>query len=113
MENTVINPWWFYLADVVNSVSCLLIVVGSMAAIIGSFNWTDKNTDKREASKAFRLLVAGLLLLTLNIFVPSKQTVVQMFVASRVTQGQVEDPNIKEVYSYIERTADKLTTARR
>ena len=110
----IINPWLFYLVDVIGNFksSCfvllLLIVIGFGATVLieigDSVDELGLELDEAKVIKTLkRMVVVGVLLMTLNMLLPSKKTCYQMMIASQVTEENVKKAEdvIKDSVDYI------------
>lgn len=110
----IINPWLFYLADVIGNFksACfilILIIVIAFGAIflieIGdSVDELGLELDEAKVIKTLkRIVVVGVLLMTLNMLLPSKKTCYQMMIASQVTEENIQKAEdvIKDSVDYI------------
>lgn len=103
MDNPIVNPIWFYLADAIPNVRYVLIAV-SVALFIISVGQIDNN-------KVFRkFIIGGFLSLIVGALIPSQETLYKMVAAKMITPN-----NIKIVNDYVNDTAtnvsDNLTDA--
>lgn len=103
MDNPIVNPIWFYLADTIPNVRYVLIAV-SVALFIISVGQIDNN-------KVFRkFIIGGFLSLIVGALIPSQETLYKMVAAKMITPN-----NIKIVNDYVNDTAtnvsDNLTDA--
>ena len=103
MDNPIVNPIWFYLADTIPNVRYVLIAV-SFALFIISVGQIDNN-------KVFRkFIIGGFLSLIVGVLIPSQETLYKMVAAKMITPN-----NIKIVTDYVNDTAtnvsDNLTNA--
>lgn len=108
----IINPWLFYLVDVIGNFksSCfvllLIIVIGFGATVIIEIGEAadELELDTVKVIKTLkRMAVVGVLLMTLNMLLPSKKTCYQMMIASQVTEENVKKAEdvIKDSVDYI------------
>ena len=103
MDNPIVNPIWFYLADTIPNVRYVLIAV-SVALFIISVGQIDSN-------KVFRkFIIGGFLSLIVGALIPSQETLYKMVAAKMITPN-----NIKIISDYVGDTAtnvsDNLTDA--
>ena len=108
----IINPWLFYLVDVINNfkTSCLalllIIVIGFGSTVLIEVGEA-KDELELDAVKVIktlkRMAVVGVLLMTLNMLLPSKKTCYQMMIASQVTEENIQkaEDTIKSSVDYI------------
>ena len=97
MDNPIVNPIWFYLADTIPNVRYVLIVV-SVALFIISVGQIDNN-------KVFRkFIIGGFLSLIVGVLIPSQETLYKMVAAKMITPN-----NIKIVSDYVGDTATNVS----
>ena len=108
----IINPWLFYLVDVIGNFksSCfvllLIIVIGFGATVLIEIGEAadELELDTVKVIKTLkRMAVVGVLLMTLNMLLPSKKTCYQMMIASQVTDNNIQKAEnvIKDSVDYI------------
>ena len=105
----IINPWLFYLVDVIGSFQILsilvaLLIILSFAIEIVKYDEVEDELDKVKVIKAFKKKVIVIaLLITFDMFLPSKKTCYQMMIASQVTEENVKKAEevIKDSVDYI------------
>ena len=103
MDNPIVNPIWFYLADTIPNIRYVFIAVGFCLFIL-SIGQIDNN-------KVFRkIVVSGFLSLVVGAIIPSQETLYKMVAAKMITPN-----NIQTVSDYVNDTAtnfsDNLTDA--
>ena len=97
MDNPIVNPIWFYLADTIPNVRYVLIAV-SVALFIISVGQIDSN-------KVFRkFIIGGFLSLIVGALIPSQETLYKMVAAKMITPN-----NIKIVSDYVGDTATNVS----
>ena len=92
MDNPIVNPIWFYLADTIPNVRYVLIAV-SVALFIISVGQIDNN-------KVFRKFLS----LIVGALIPSQETLYKMVAAKMITPN-----NIKIVNDYVNDTATNVS----
>ena len=108
----IISPWLFYLVDVIdnfkstNFALLLIIVIGFGATVLIEVgNAADElELDEAKIIKTLKkIVVAGVLLMTFDMLLPSKKTCYQMMIASQVTEENVKKAEnvIKDSVDYI------------
>ena len=114
-----INPIWFYLMNLANGVKSLLCIAGCLAMIlaiiIAGFFFCDMDyditnmddNDKIWMKKFKKILIVGIITLFIGILVPSKETCIEMAVASQVTHESVSATK-EEIYEIIDYVTDKV-----
>ena len=105
----IINPWLFYLVDMIGSFQILsilivLLIIISFAIEILKYDEDIDELDKVKVIKTFKkkgIVIA--LLITFAIFLPSKDTCYKMMVASQITDTNIQKAEdvIKDSVDYI------------
>ena len=110
MDNPIINPIWFYLADAIPSLGLFLGVLGGELCIVGLTLLMTSEITKEDINRCKKCFISGLIVLLLSFMIPSKDTIYQMVAAKAITPN-----NIKIVSDYVNDTAtnvsDNLTDA--
>jgi len=116
-----INPIWFYLmnlsADIKNFLCVGGVMVVGIASIIfaicagdGCWDITDMTEEEIAVSKKFKKIIcAGFIAIFIGVFVPSKETCIEMMVASQVTHENVNATK-EEIYELIDHIIDKVNS---
>lgn len=105
----IINPWLFYLVDMIGSFQILsilivMLIIISFAIEIIKYDEAMDELDKVKAIKTFKKKVIVIaLLINFTIFLPSKDTCYKMMVASQIT-----DTNIQKAEDVIEDSVDYI-----
>lgn len=108
----IINPWLFYLVDVIGNFksACLglllIIAIGFGATLLIEVGGAadELELDEAKVIKTIKkIVVAGVLLITFDMLLPSKKTCYQMMIASQVTEENVKKAEdvIKDSVDYI------------
>lgn len=105
----IINPWLFYLVDMIGSFQILsiliaLLIIISFAIEIIKYDEAMDELDKVKVIKTFKKKVIVIaLLITFAIFLPSKETCYKMMIASQITDNNIRkaEDTIKESVDYI------------
>lgn len=95
-----INPMWFYWIHVVNTLKVVLDVASIIVGIIFvatlitewvyGMDFDREEKDKKKLQKALKLMGISLSLMLLAIiFIPSRQTLIEMMVAKQLTVQNV------------------------
>ena len=111
----IINPWLFYLVDMIGSFQILsilivLLIIISFAIEILKDDEDIDELDKVKVIKTFKKKVIVIaLLITFAIFLPSKDTCYKMMVASQITDTNIQKAEdvIKDSVDYIFEKIDK------
>lgn len=96
----IINPFTIYWLGVVDTLKPILIIALSLSALtclITSLATTIETGESLKLCKKWAKIsfVAMLILIVADIFIPSKQTLIQMLVAQNITVDRVDV--VKEV----------------
>ena len=100
----IINPWLFYLADVVSALKVTLIIL-SIGLVIGSllylYMWYENNEFNRDSEENIKLrktwlkgakmcLISAIITFIVGMIVPTKKTLYAMTIASALTPDTVQ-----------------------
>ena len=106
----IINPWWFYLVDVIGSfkIWCLVLLVfcvlGFGATMLLEYDEVLDESDEVKVIKTLKkMVIVGALVITFDMFLPTKETCYKMMVASQVTEENIQKAEdvIKNSVDYI------------
>lgn len=103
----IINPWLFYLIDVIFSFRVLSIVIVMLIFLSFAIDIIKYDMDELDEVKAIKILkkkvIVIALLITFAIFLPSKKTCYQMIIASQITDTNIQKAEdvIKDSVDYI------------
>ena len=123
MNEPLISPWVFYLLGLLDPLNMVFIMTTGLLAIASVMTCIDKidcenkadayaNKDndgyyKKQAHRASRrfyvVFISSIICMFFAIFIPTKTTVIQMIVASKVTPA-----NINTAADIGEKTVDKI-----
>lgn len=104
MDNPIVNPIWFYLADIIPSLGVFLGILGGGLCIVGLIFLMTSEITKEDINRCKKCLVPGLIVLLLSFMTPSKDTIYQMVAAKAITPN-----NIKIVSDYVSDTATNVS----
>ena len=100
----IINPWLFYLADVVSALKVTLIIL-SIGLVIGSllylYMWYENNEFKQDSEENIKLrktwlkgakmcLISAIITFIVSMMVPKERTLYAMAIASSLTPDTVQ-----------------------
>ena len=115
-----INPIWFYLMSVLTEMKNFLYVLGLITLTVsillflawladkGTLNYKKMDDDEKATFKLFKkIIVASVIALFIGILVPSKETCIEMMVASQVTHENVSTTK-EEIYEIVDYITDKV-----
>lgn len=108
----IINPWLFYLVDVIGNFksACfailLVIVIGFGATVLIEVGEAkdELELDAVKVIKTLKRMVAvAVLLMTLDMLLPSKKTCYKMIIASQITDTNIQKAEdvVKDSVDYI------------
>ena len=108
MNEYIINPSWFYWANVAGELKtlCFIAIFASIIAIILLVLWAVDcfKNEKRIIKKALIISVSILVVSIIGaVFIPSKETLVSMMVAKWATRENIQAgiETIKDIVDYI------------
>lgn len=104
MDNPIVNPIWFYLADIIPSLGVFLGLLGGGSCIVGLTLLMTSEITKEDINRCKKCLIPGLIVLLLSFVTPSKDTIYQMIAAKAITPN-----NIKIVSDYVGDTATNVS----
>ena len=108
----IINPWWFYIVDVIGNfkkacfgiILIIVIVFGATVLIEVGETSDELELDEVKVIKTLKkIVIVVALLITFDMFLPSKKTCYQMMIASQIT-----DTNIQKAEDTIKKSADYI-----
>lgn len=115
-----INPIWFYLMNIGDAFKQFLFIGGTAILIIagilcviwyvddGYVNLSDMDDDEKITLKLFKkFIVASIITIVIGILVPSKETCIEMMIASQVTHENVTATK-EEIYEIVDYVTDKV-----
>lgn len=114
-----INPMWFYLMSVSTGLKIFLCALGIISLVITAFAimiWvieggvdiTNLEEYEKNTFKLFKkIIIASIMSLFIGILVPSKETCVEMMIASQVTHENVTATK-EEIYEIVDYITDKV-----
>lgn len=112
----IINPWWFYLVSVLNTMHFLacagaIASVFSLGLIVFTYDEMKKMFEIAKITKRMKQLgVLSVVFLTLTIFIPSEQTMTQMMIANVLTTENIKSGTDFTQYQ-IGKLVDKIADA--
>jgi cytochrome bd-type quinol oxidase subunit 2 len=114
MNEYIINPSWFYWANLLDGLGTLFIVIGALSVAtcitLSIISWAEISFEGEVTDKAKRLIkwsiISGcgaFVLMLIGIFIPSKETMTEMLIAQVATKQNVQYSldAIKEIADYI------------
>lgn len=115
----IINPWWFYLTDVVETIdfiSMLFTAFGVIGCLIFFFcmfdcvEYKDEETIQKNWGIFKKFVIMTMIFLLTAIIVPARDTVYKMLAASLVTHEniQIVGESATDVVDYIVEKIDEV-----
>lgn len=117
-----INPIWFYLINISEGIKTFFSVAGGVVLIVSAIilvGWSLDNDidfanlhddEKKVLTIIKKIIIASLVSIFICILIPSKETCVEMMIASQVTHENVSATK-EEIYKFIDYVVDKLDTS--
>lgn len=114
-----INPIWFYLMNVSTGMKIFLCILGGISLVFTIFAimiWmieesvdiTNLEENEKKIFKLFKnIIIASIISLFIGVFVPSKETCIEMMIASQVTHENVAATK-EEIYEIVDYVTDKV-----
>lgn len=112
-----INPIWFYLINISNEIKIFLFILGGFSlliSIIMLIAWitdveiADLDDSEKKIFKLFKkIIIASIISLSIGIFIPSKETCVEMMITSQITQENTKATK-EEIYEIVDYIVDKV-----
>ena len=114
-----INPIWFYLMNISTGIRILTFFLGGVSLAFSVIvlisiivdecgDITDLTDDEKKILKIFKkIIIASIILLFIGVLVPSKDTCIEMMIASQVTHVNVISTK-KEIYEIVDYITDKV-----
>lgn len=103
----IINPWLFYLVDVIDSFRFTIFLLLILFTLILGIQAIIENNNEDDEVKVIKTIKKMLIVVTLGLtfstFIPSKKTCYKMMIASQVTEENVKKAEnvIKDSVDYI------------
>ena len=115
----IINPWWFYLSDVVAAMDFIFTLFSSFGVIccmiyffciIAYAEDTDKETLKENWGILRKCVIMTMILILTAIVIPTRDTVYKMLAASFITHEniQIVGESATDVVDYIIEKIDEV-----
>ena len=96
----LINPIFFYLADVFDALKCIGFIIGFiLLCVYLTFTSIESVLDEDMHKQKRTSVIIMVICILVFIFSPSKETTTKMIIASQITEDNVD--TAKEVVDYI------------
>ncbi len=114
-----ISPIWFYLIGVSTGLQILLLAIGiilMLTSITVTLIWLADNgvdivnmtdNEKKFIGIAKKIVITGIISISIGLLIPSKETCIEMMVASQITHENVSTTK-EEIYKIIDYITDKV-----
>lgn len=111
MNGYIINPAWFYWVNIANGIKIIISLL-AVASLVASFlstlislDDTDTITSKKFEKMALKMFIVAIVCIIISLFIPSKETLIEMKIAEYVTLENAEwtVAAIKDLVDYIVR----------
>lgn len=108
MSEYIINPTWFYWVNIVNSVKTIMLMLTIISLIAtlftAFFSLDEEDSESKYYEKiALKMSVVTIVCLIIAVFIPTKETLIEMQIAKYATWENTEwtIEAIKDVVDYI------------
>lgn len=103
MNDYIINPSFFYWANVVDSLILLMILIGILGSLASILWAASRYEDDKKITRAIVTLVISVLLCLSSAFVPTKKTMIEMEIARNATKSNVINmkKDVKDIADYV------------
>lgn len=112
MMKPIINPWLFYLTDVLSGIKWLLVVFFAVALFVYLFGLCIYLLDMQELPDWHKLknIVFLVIPIIIGLLIPEEKTVYKMLIASYTTPNNIEyvKETGKDLVDYIIEKANEL-----
>lgn len=106
----IINPWIFYLVDVISNLKIMCLFTLAILGVILLLIVCDEYASEEKLNRLFKKwFIVTIVFFAFTLFLPSKKTCYQMMVASQVTEENIKSAEdvIKDSVDYIFEKIDK------
>ena len=87
----MISPWFIYFVNLIPMVKSMVFLFLMTGAVIGIF-YVISRDEEQKLSHWFKVGVSGWLVLgLLSVFIPSRETVVGMYIVSHIDINDIND----------------------
>lgn len=103
MNDYIINPSFFYWVNVVDALSIFMAIFSVIGILVSAIWVIIQYEDGEKPKKAIVTLVISLLVGVTAVFVPSKETMIEMEIARNATKSNVMEmkKDVKDIADYI------------
>ena len=115
----IINPWWFYLSDIVDAMDFIFTLFAAFGVVgcltffsinVCSAKYEDRETLQKNWGILRKCVIMTMIFLLTAIIVPARDTVYKMFAASLITHEniQIVGESAIDVVDYIVEKIDEV-----
>lgn len=99
----IINPWFFYLAEVVPKLGTALCIISSLAICLSIIGLMMCIAEGNEPISIKKYLLAFIMMFVVSILLPAEETIYKMGIASITTTENVKIAvnESKELYNFV------------
>lgn len=105
MNGYIINPMWFYWIGIADAIKCTMCIIAALLLVIAGTCFDIFIDEEPKLCKKIipKIAVAGMTCLIIALFVPSKETLIEMQIAKYATWENAEWTinAIKDAVDYI------------
>lgn len=99
----IINPWFFYLVEVVPKIGTTLFIVSSIAIVACAFNLVDHLEKGMNINSNKKHLLFFVIMMIISLLFPKEETIYKMGIASITTTDNIKIAvtESKELYNFL------------
>lgn len=99
----IINPWFFYLVEVVPKIGTTLFIVSSIAIVACAFNLVDHLEKGMNINSNKKHLLFFVIMMLISLLFPKEETIYKMGIASITTTDNIKIAvtESKELYNFL------------
>lgn len=115
--NYIIDPKLVYWISVASAIKMFLVIIAAIALLIcvtvllvylsGDYYYDNEEEAKAKFKSISKVTIVFISLIFISLFVPSKETSVEMIIASKVTTESIQATK-EEIYDIIDYTVEKI-----
>ena len=115
--NYIIDPKLVYWISVASAIKIFIISIAVITLVIcmvvlivylaDDYGYDDDEEAKTKLKSLFKVTIVPVAFIFISLFVPSKETSVEMIIASKVTTESIQTTK-EEIYNIIDYTVEKI-----
>ncbi len=87
----IISPWVFYWLGIVDSLSWFVVTLGIIVALVSlTMFFIELDATDEISKRSVAGIAGGILCILLGVFIPSRETLIQMAIASQATPDNIQ-----------------------